>query len=209
MKRLAFFAALSATALLTFSQMGCQRGADTNRANSTAAAPNSNSGKETVDTVTIEKELMRIEKDWPRVLKEKDAEAVRRVEADDVVIIYPDGMLGSKAEDVRDMETGALSADSWEISDLKVTVLDNNAAFASGRNIIKGGKAKTPDGKTVDISGEYRWIDTFARRNGQWKLVASIGTPVQKPAGATTTPAATKASPAVAKPAASAEKSKP
>ncbi len=63
----------------------------------------------------------------------------------------------------------------------KVNVLDKDAAVVSGRSIIKGGKYKTPDGKTIDASGEIRWIDTFARRNGEWKLVASISTPVPKP----------------------------
>ena len=79
---------------------------------------------------------------------------------------------------------GALSADSWEVADLKVNVLDKDSAVVSGRSIVKGGKYKMPDGKTQDISGEYRWIDTYARRNGQWQVVAGASTPVMKgPAG--------------------------
>src|SRR5260370_42346746 len=40
------------------------------------------------------------------------------------------------------------------------------------------------DGQAQDLSGEYRWIDTYGRRNGQWQLVAGASTPVMKgPAG--------------------------
>lgn len=142
---------------------------------------------ETVNTAAIETELLRIENDWPRVVKEKDVASVRRVEADDLVLIYPDGTMGDKNQDIKDIETGALTADSWEMADLKVHVLDKDAAFVSGRSVVRNGKYRMPDGKTIDISGEYRFIDTFARRNGEWKLVAAAGVPVRTP-GATTSP---------------------
>ena len=193
MKRKGFLSVL----MLMFSLVllsGCQKAADdTNRA-ATAASPEA-----TVDTAAIETELRRIENDWPRVIKDKDVEAVKRVEADDGVFVYPDGSLGDKATDVRDMESGALSADSWEVLDLKVTVLNSDAAVVSGRSVVKNGKYKMPDGKSNDISGQYRFIDTFARRNGEWKLVAGVATPVREP-GAAASPIASatvKASPAM------------
>jgi len=181
---------LVAFSLVLFS--GCQKAAeDTNRA---VAVPSPTT--ETVDTAAIETELLRIEHDWPRAIKEKDVEAVKRVEADDGVFVYPDGTIGTKATDVQDMERGALSADSWEVTDLKVNVLNKDAAVVSGRSVVKNGKYKTPEGKSIDISGQYRFIDTFARRNGEWKLVAGASTPIRQPGP---TPSATvKASPAAA-----------
>ncbi len=202
MKRNALMAiaSLMAVSLIVLGQIGCQPAADTNRSDSTAAT-STNSGREVVDLIAIESELLRIENDWPRVIKEKDVAAVRRVEAEDAVFIYPDGSVGDKAQDVKDMEAGNMSADSIEMADLKVKVLDADAALVSGRSIIKGGKYKTPDGKTLDITGEYRFVDTFARRDGQWKLVAGVSVPVRQPA-ASASPAA-KASPAaIASPAA-------
>lgn len=195
MKRIAFMVALLiSVSLLVFSQMSCQPAANTNRPETAAA--NTNSGRETVDPAAVQSEIMRIENDWPRVLKEKDLEAVRRVEADDLVIVYPDGKLGNKEQDVNDIQSGALSAEAWEVADLKVIVIDNDAAVASGRSIVKGGKYKGANGKAIDISGQYRFVDTFARRNGQWKLVASASAPVREPL-AEGSPAA-KASPTVA-----------
>jgi hypothetical protein len=181
---------LLAFSLVVFS--GCQKAAEeTNRA---AAAPSP--ATETIDTAAIETELLRIENDWPRAFKEKDVEAVKRVEADDGVFIYPDGTIGDKATDVQDMERGALSADSWEVTDLKVNVLNKDAAVVSGRSVVKNGKYKTPEGKSIDISGQYRFVDTFVRRNGEWKLVAGVSTPIREP-GPTASPTV-KASPAAA-----------
>jgi hypothetical protein len=174
---------------------GCQKAAE----NVNTAAPAATPTAETVDTAAIETELRRIENEWPRVIKEKDVTWVKRVEADDAVFIYPDGTLGNKSTDVKDSESGALSADSWEVSDLKVNVLNKDAAVVSGRSVVKNGKYKLPDGKSIDISGQYRFIDTYVRRDGEWKLVAGASTPVRTPvpvASPTASPAA-KASPVV------------
>jgi ketosteroid isomerase-like protein len=193
MRKITLIAALVAVmSLFSLGQMACQPAADTNRSDS-VAAPNTNS--EVVDTAAIESELRRIENDWPRVVKEKDVAAVGRVEADDAVFIYPDGSLGNKQQDLKDMAEGNLTADSIEIKDLQVKVLDKDAAVVVGHNVVRNGKYKMPDGKTIDISGEYRFVDTFARRNGEWKLVAGISTKIAAPA-ASASPAA-KASPAV------------
>ena len=191
MKRRGSWVVLSlAVSLMLLS--GCQKAAeDTNR---TAAAPSPTT--ETIDTAAIETELLRIENDWPRVVKEKDVEAVKRVEADDAVFVFPDGAVGDKSTDVQDMERGALSADSWELMDLKVNVLNKDAAVVSGRSVVKNGKYKTADGKSINISGQYRFIETFVRRNGEWKLVAGASTPIREP-GATPSPTV-KPSPAAA-----------
>jgi hypothetical protein len=186
MKRFITLSIMSfAFALLVVSQFGCAT-PPANTGNVSVATPEA-----TPDKNAITAELTKIENDWPRIIKDHDAAAVRRIEAEDMVAVYPDGSLGNKEQDIKDMEAGNLSADSWEVADLKVNVLDNDSAVVSGRSIVKGGKYKMPDGKSQDISGEYRWIDTYARRNGQWMLVAGASTPVMK--SAATTPA-TKAS---------------
>lgn len=190
MKRRGFCLILS----LAFSVVllsSCQKADDTNRS---AVTPSPT--LEATDTAAIEAELRRIENDWPRVIKERDVEAVKRVEAEDAVFLYPDGSVGNKQTDVKDMETGALTADSWEVTDLKVNVINNDSAVVSGRSVVRNGKYKTPDGKTTDISGQYRFIDTFARRNGEWKLVAGAATPIREPGAAASPSPSPKASPA-------------
>ncbi len=197
MKKSTSVAVLSlATALFAFSQFGCASPQTTPSPNANMATP-----APTPDKAAIEKELLRIENDFPRVLKERDGEAIRRVEAEDIVEVIPDGSTTTKAQDIADIQAGNLSADSWEVTEAKVTVLDSDAAFVTGRTVIKGGKAKGPDGKSMDISGEYRFIDTFARRDGQWKLVATAIVKIQRPAPTKPSPSpsaspAMKASPA-------------
>ena len=151
----------------------------------------------TPDNAAIEAELTRIENDWPRIIKERDAATVQKVEADDIMIVYPDGTPGSKDQDLKDIGSGAFSADSWEVTDLTIKILNKDSAVASLRNVIKGGSLKAPDGRTQDISGEYRSVDTFARRNGQWVIVATVSVPVKNPLPSTSPTPAGKASPSM------------
>ena len=178
-----------AIAVLAAAQIGCATPENTNTAttNTNMAAPEA-----TPDKAAIETELLRIENDWPRVIRERDVEAVRRLEADDILLVYWDGSVGSKEQDIKDIGAGNLSADSITMSETKVSVLDKDAAVVSGLITITGGKFKT-ENRTVDVSGNYRFIDTFARRDGQWKLVGSSS--VKAPAGAAAS-ASPKASPA-------------
>lgn len=178
-------------------QSGCAA-PPTNRAES-QAVPTATT--EVVDTAAIERDLMRIENDYPRALKEKDAATWGRVLADDAILIYPDGKLGDKATELKDIESGAMTFDSWELADLKVKVLDADAAITSGRVIVKNGRIKLPDNKTLDISGQYRFADTFHKRNGEWKLVSGVAVSMREPLP-TTTPSPT-TSPAAASPATS------
>lgn len=157
-----------AGALLAVSQFGCAAPPSTNTNTISVATP-----EPTPDKAAIEAELSKIESDWPRVIKERDGAAVRRIEADDIIIIYPDGNTGTREQDAKDIESGALTADAWEISEIKVNVIDKDSAVVTLRNTVKNGKAKVPSG-TTDISGQYISLDTFARRNGQWQIVATV-----------------------------------
>lgn len=168
-----------ATAFLAFSQFGCGSPQNTNTSTVSMATP-----EPTPDKAAIEAELTKIENDWPRIIKEHDAAAVRRIEADDIAIIYPDGSTGNKEQDAKDIEAGTVTADSWGISDIKVNVLDKDSAVVSLRNTVKNGKVKSSDGKSMDISGQYLSMDTFARRNGQWQMVATSSVMIKSPVAA-------------------------
>jgi hypothetical protein len=169
------------------------------------------------DRAAIVTELTKIENDWPRIIKERDGAAVRRIEADDVTIMYPDGSLGKKEDDARDIEAGTMSANSWEVGEIVVNVINKDLATVTLTNEVKNGKMKSPDGRTADISGRYRSIDTFVRRNGQWQYIAmstvklqgaaAMASPSPKSSPAASTSPAMKASPAA--PRASEPKSSP
>lgn len=161
----------------------CQpAGVETNRSAVVTPTP------EVVNTAAIETELLRIENDWPRVIREKDTAAAGRVMADDVVLIYPDGNVGSKETDLKDIAAGAVTAESVEMADLKVHVIDNDAAYVTGRTVLNKAQYKPPDGPALNISGHYRFVDTFAKRNGEWKLVAGASVPLRQPPAASSSP---------------------
>lgn len=188
------FVVVTLFALLGLS--GCQPSAapDTNRdaSKSAAASPT----KEQFQPAEIEAELQRLEREWANASINHDVETVKRVVAEDVQMTYPDGTTGTKSDEVRDTESGALTAESSQLVDPKVTILDANTAIVTGRTIFKNGKYKGPDGRSIDISGEYRFTDVFLKRNGQWQVIASQATKILNPA----VPSPTPKSPSMMKP---------
>jgi ketosteroid isomerase-like protein len=183
MKKAKLIVWLVAVALVAIA-FGCATPQNTNTATMPAVTPEA-----TPDKAAIVAELTRIENDWPRIIKEKDGAAVRRIEADDAVIVYPDGSVGGKEQDIKDIEEGNLTYESWNISEVNVKVLDADSAVVHLAYNVTNGKYKT-----TNISGYYRSVDTFARRGGQWQLVASATTPVPHPTS-TPTPSSATASP--------------
>jgi ketosteroid isomerase-like protein len=180
MKRNVLSAALVVVGLvMVLSLAGCQRAqAPTNLAEGHAAASPT---PEKIDTAAIEAELIKLEREWADAFKTGNADAARRVMADDITIINPDGSASSKAGEVQAIQDKLVTMESWEILEPKVTVLDANNAFVTGRGVIKNGKSKAPGSKqTVDISGEYRFLDVYARREGKWQAVASQTTSITK-----------------------------
>lgn len=188
---------------LAIGMSACQPASpDTNR-DATKAA-NANVSKETVNPVAIEAEITKLENDWATAAQRHDANAVRKFLADDLVMTYPDGTTGNKTSELSVIESGAMTADAWELSDTKVTVLAPDAAFITGRGVLKNAKFKDSTmKKAIDISGEYRFTDVYARRNGQWLAVASQTTPIKNPEPGPPTVATSSKAPATASPKAS------
>lgn len=180
MNRHALPIAISLT-LLVAGLSSCQPAPETNREAATTA--NANVAKETVNPAAIEAEVLRLEKAWADGGQRHDVEAVRKILADDLIITYPDGNTGTKESELSGIESGAVTMDGWDISDTKVTIMGADAAVITGRGVIRNGKSKDPTTKKViNISGEYRFTDVYARRNGQWLAVASQSTKIANPA---------------------------
>lgn len=158
---------------------GCQAKApETNR---NASAATASPQKEAFDPAAIQAEVLKLEREWADANKSHNAEAARQVLADDAVIVYPDGSIATKADEVHTIESGAITADEFEMIDPKVTVLNADSAFVTGRSVIKNGKYKDANTKKViDISGEIRFLDVYTRRNGKWQAVASQATKIAK-----------------------------
>jgi ketosteroid isomerase-like protein len=173
------------TALLAFgfvmvlTQAGCQRAAaPTNLADARAAATPT---PEKIDPAAVAAELIKIDGQWAEGVKTGDADTVRRVIADDIVITNADGSTSTKADEIQTIQSGAITMEGYEILDPKATVVDANNAFVTGRGVIKNGRLKLANTtKLIDISGEYRFLNVYAKRDGKWQAIASQTTPIQK-----------------------------
>ena len=91
---------------------GCQPALDTNR---NAAIATASPAKETIDRAAIEAEIIKLERAWADSNKTHNADAVKRMVADDAVIVYPDGSTATKADEVRTIESGAITAEAFEM----------------------------------------------------------------------------------------------
>jgi ketosteroid isomerase-like protein len=118
----------------------------------------------------VEETLMQMEKDLSQAFVKGDPAVVERMEAAEFVGTAPDGKVGDKAQDMSDVKTGKMKAESAEPDEMKVHVY-GNAAVVTGRMTVKGGQY---DGQ--DISGQYRFTDTWVKNKGKWQVVASQAT---------------------------------
>jgi ketosteroid isomerase-like protein len=120
-----------------------------------------------------EQTLRRIQRDWAEARLKRDSSFATQIEVDDFRVVWPDGQIINKQDDVKSYE-----ADGAVFSEFKITDLDvrfyRETAIVVGQGSIKG---HTP---TKDLSGSYVWTDTFVKRNGGWKAVASQVTSVLK-----------------------------
>jgi len=196
MNRTVLTVLLSAMTLVSIVGLfGCQPASpDTNR--DAAKTANANVAKETVDSVAIEAELLKLEREWSETAKTHDPEPAKRILAEDVVMTYPDGSTGTKADEVGTIEKKLVTVESWDLLDPKVTVLNADSAFITGRGVIRNGKITDPTTKrSRDISGEYRFTDIYVKRNGKWQAIASQTTRIENPVPATAPAPPAKAAP--------------
>jgi ketosteroid isomerase-like protein len=107
-----------------------------------------------------EQALMQIERDWATAAAANDAAGIDKLMAAEYVG-NTDGRITPKKQALADMKSGASKTSSAEASDLKV--------FVTGDTAIVHGlwtEKSTLNGK--DMSGQYRFTDTFVKRDGRW-----------------------------------------
>jgi ketosteroid isomerase-like protein len=121
---------------------------------------------------SVEDQIKKLEQDWAQATIKSGAAAVDQYEADDIITTDPGGRVTDKAQDNTDLSSGDLKFQSMELSDMRVRVY-GDTAVAAGTNTLNGTY------KGQDISGKYRFTDTWVKRNGKWQVVATQGTKIQ------------------------------
>jgi len=118
-----------------------------------------------------ERILKNLEQEWSTAPFRHDAAALDRIIADDWVSFTWDGETITKAQVIADASSGANTAQSQEMQDVKVRVFGDSA-------VVTGGLLQKSQYQGRDMSGHYLWTDVFVRRNGRWQAVASQTTRV-------------------------------
>ena len=130
-------------------------------------------GQTTSKTSSVEDQIKKQERDYAQATVNEGAAAVDKYEADDIITTDPSGRVTNKAQDTTDLSSGDFKIQSEELSDLKVHIY-GNTDVAAGANTVRGTY------KGQDMSGKYRFTDTWVKRNGKGQVVASQYTKIQQ-----------------------------
>jgi hypothetical protein len=130
--------------------------------------------KGTGATADVEATIKKIEQELSDTIVKSDTSAFEKYLASDYLGIGPDGVTQNKSELLADIKSGTLKLESSSLSDMKVQVAEANMAVVVYRSDDKG----TYKGK--DITGQYRWLDVFVKRDGKWQIAIDQGTPIAK-----------------------------
>jgi len=118
-----------------------------------------------------EQALIKIQHEWAEARMKGDTSYTRRLEAEDCTVVWPDGSIVNKREDLKSM-TGDIVFTEFKIDNL-------NVRFYGDTGIVVGqGTIRAHEGKQNLLGGKFVWTDTFVKQHGEWKVVASQVAPV-------------------------------
>ncbi|MGD0920661.1 MAG: nuclear transport factor 2 family protein [Terriglobia bacterium] len=116
-------------------------------------------------SASVEQELIKLENDWNNASVKRDLAALSRIVADDWTDIEPEGIF-NKAQTLANLKSGEEVWTSAVADEMKVRVY-GDAAVVLGRNTVKA------QYKGKDLSGQYRFTDTWVRKDSRWQCVAT------------------------------------
>jgi ketosteroid isomerase-like protein len=95
----------------------------------------------------------------------RDTAAVLRLEAAEAMTYYPDGTAGSRADDLALLRSDSATIQSIQQDSINVRVYGGTAVVTL-RRTLAGHVGST------DISGQYKALAVWVRRDGRWQFVA-------------------------------------
>lgn len=123
---------------------------------------------------SVDQLLIGMERDWAKAIIAADVEKIRQVLAPEVVLTTPDGTVLSREDDLAELARGEFKAEVFNPGDMKVKVYGNCAVVTGSTRVMGTYKGKK-------FQDQFRWTDTFVKRNGKWRIVASQATAMAKP----------------------------
>lgn len=120
-----------------------------------------------------EKQIRKTEREWLNSYLTRDTAVMDRIEADEFRIVYPDGRILTKAQELENLKKAANpQADlKLETDDAQVRIY-GTAAVVTG-NFIQKGRFKAGPKNGQDFRIVERYTDVYVKRDGRWQVVAS------------------------------------
>jgi ketosteroid isomerase-like protein len=115
--------------------------------------------------------LIELEQRWDAAFHSHDQTYIDTLLADEFVVTYGDGSRGDRAKELSLALDDRQQVDSSQLDEFIVKVYGNTAVVWFTQHLV--GPVK---GKPVAV--DYRYIDVWVNRDGQWKCVASQSTRV-------------------------------
>jgi ketosteroid isomerase-like protein len=117
-----------------------------------------------------EQQIRDLEGEINAAVVSADLQVFERLLADDFTHTNQSGVFRTKAQWLANHKPGRSPYDAYEVDDLKIRVYADTAVVTA-RTTPKG-----RDSKGKPITGQYRYLRVWAKRDGQWRAVAFQGT---------------------------------
>ena len=129
--------------------------------------------RKSTSNITVEQELRQKNDDWVHALVNRDAATLNRIMADDCIFTHPlEG--DDKAQFVSDIESGDLMVEYMNRDHIDVRIYGDTAVISCRDDAkwIYAGR---------EISGIYRTLNVYSRRDEGWQMVAVQACPIMHP----------------------------
>jgi len=122
-------------------------------------------------TIEVEQHLRQLNDEWVKAVVRGDGETLNRVMADDFIFTYPlEG--DDKAQFIADITSGDLKIEHITREQLSVRVFGSTAVVAA-----RDSATWLYHGR--ELSGQYRVILIYSKREDRWQLCAVQACPMQ------------------------------
>lgn len=111
------------------------------------------------------KELISMENRYNDALVRADWKSLESILADDLIFNNADGSVSHKPDTISGLMLGDIKFDSIAMSDVKVQDF-------GGVGVVTGKLVEKARYKSSDLSGSYRFLDVWVKRQGRWQNVA-------------------------------------
>ena len=121
-------------------------------------------------TFEIEQHLRHLNEEWVRAIAAGDGATLDRIMADDFVFSYPlEG--DDKEQFIADCTSGDLKVENIQRDQVSVRVFGSTAVLTArdATKWIYHGR---------ELAGQYKILNVYSRRDGEWKLCALQACPI-------------------------------